>query len=315
MSSPSARRTSNSNDGGRVLLKKALHDAMDRLGQAGVDSPRLTAQLLLAHILGCGRADLAARDDQSLSEELVRRFEDTLRRRESGEPLQHILGETDFWSLKIACDRRALVPRPETETLVEEALKVIAGNPSPRIADIGTGTACIAIALAHERPDARIVAVDIDADALALAESNVRRHNLGRQIELVQGDLAGPLCARKECGAFDLIVSNPPYVAEAEIAGLQREVRDYDPQRALNGGRDGLDLIRRLIIETPPLLRDCGFLVMEVGTGQAEQVREIIRSCEDWGAARTIRDAFGVERVVVARKVKKPCSRLKSKEE
>jgi release factor glutamine methyltransferase len=303
MNSPNVKRNSNSNDApDPVRAGDLLRSGEERLRVAGVDSPRFNAEKLLAHAFGCDRSLLLTRSKDDVPPEVISNFEKALRRRELREPLQHILGETEFWSLPIFCDRRALVPRPETEVLVRTALDLIREVPSPRIAEIGAGSGCIAVALAHERPDARIVAADIDPDALALAESNLKRHNLTRFVELIQGDLAGPFAERGDYGSFDLAVSNPPYIETAELERLEPEVREHDPRRALDGGRDGLEVIRRLVDEIPPLLRAGGFLVMEIGAGQAGSVREMIRSRPGWGPVRTLRDGAGIERVVVARK-------------
>jgi len=314
MSSPNAKRNSNSNNApGPLRVEDLLRSGTERLRRAGVDGPRFNAEKILARLLGCDRSQFMVRAHHEVPSETVAHFERDLRRRELREPLQHIIGETEFWSLPIRCDARALVPRPDTEVLVRAALDLVKNVPSPRIADIGTGSACIAVAVAHERPDARIMAVDIDRDALALAELNVTRHNLRRQVELIQGDLAGPLTERGLLGAFDLVVSNPPYIETAELDRLEPEVREHDPRMALDGGRDGLDFIRRLLNEIFPLLRDEGFLAMEIGAGQAGLVRELIRSHPAWGEMRVIRDHAGIERVIVARKENDRCNPSKSR--
>jgi release factor glutamine methyltransferase len=253
------------------------------------------------------------RSHDAAPQDVATQIERDLQRREGREPLQHIIGETEFWSLSILCSPCALVPRPDTEVLVQAALDLVRNVPSPRIADIGTGTGCIPVAIAHERPDARILAVDIDPGALGLAESNLTRHNLTRQVELIQGDLAEPLAQRGLNGAFDLVVSNPPYIETAELNRLEPEVREHDPRVALDGGRDGLDIIRRLVKEILPLLRAGRFLAVEVGAGQPGSVRELLRSHPGWGETRTIRDSGGIERVIVARKENDPCNPSKSR--
>lgn len=314
MNSPNAKKNSNSNNG-PFRIEEILRSGAERLRRAGVDGPRFNAEKIIAHILGCDRAMLIARANDTVPSELSNRMEQDIARRESRQPLQHIIGETEFWSLPIHCDRRALIPRPDTEILVKTALDFLRSIPAPRVAEIGTGTGCISISIARERPDAHVMAVDIDPGALELAESNVTRHNLTRQVELIQGDLAGPLLARGLSGRFDLILSNPPYVNTAQLEQLEPEVREHDPRLALDGGKDGLDIIKRLLNETAPLLKDSGLLAMEIGAGQANAVRDLVRANNVWSEPRTVLDANGIERVIIARKEKTACNPSKLKAE
>ena len=267
-----------------------------------VDAPRLCAEKLLAHILGCDRIDLYTQFDKLVEGEKLAAFRELVRRRSAREPIQHLLGKTEFWSLDIRCDARALVPRPETELLVGAALGLLSETETPKIADIGTGTGCIAIALAGELPKATIVASDCSADALQLAEENIRAHKLSNRISLAQGDLAEPFLENGMKGTFDLVVSNPPYVASAEMSVLQPEVRDHDPAMALCGGDDGVDLIKRLLHEAPPILRAEGAIVLEIGDGQSGAVKELM--CEEgWAVVHVFSDLAGIERVIVGKKV------------
>ena len=266
-----------------------------------VDAPRLCAEKLLARALGCERIDLYTGFDKEVPSDALGRFRELVRRRGAREPIQHLIGQTEFWSLPIRCDARALVPRPETELLVRTTITLLQGRDAPLIADIGTGTGCIAFALARELKNARIVASDISADALALAAENLRLHEFDGRVSLIEGDLVAPFLEREWAGAFDIVLSNPPYVAAADISRLQPEVRDHDPHIALFGGADGLDVTRRLLAEVPPLLRSDGFLLLELGDGQADPVREGMGT-SGWRVVQTIADGAGIERVIVAQR-------------
>jgi len=268
----------------------------------GVDAPRLCAERLLAHVLGCQRIDLYTRFERPVPVEALDRFRGLVRRRASREPIQHLVGETEFWSLPLRCDGRAFVPRPETELLVDATLEMAQGRENSVIADVGTGTGCLAIAVAVEVKDARVVASDVAADALELAAENLEAHELAARVTLLQGDLAAPFLDRGMAGAFDVVLCNPPYVPEPEIVRLQPEVRDYDPRIALAGGADGLEVIRRLLEEIPPLLQPDGCLIFELGEGQAGAAREMMAR-SGWKVMRTIVDGIGVERVIVGQRV------------
>ena len=267
----------------------------------GVDAPRLCAERLLAYVLGCERIDLYTRFERPVAPDKLSQYRNLVRRRAAREPIQHLVGSTEFWSLAIRCDGRAMVPRPETELIVQTALDLTQGNETPAIADIGTGTGCIAIALASELKEARIVASDISPDALELAAENLEAHSLAERVPLLEGDLAAPFTARGMNGQFDIVLSNPPYVSELELAQAQPEVRDHDPRIALDGGADGFDVVRRLINETSPLLRPAGFLILELGENQAGAAREMMVGA-GWNAVRTLADGAGIERVIVGRR-------------
>lgn len=324
MSSPNARKTcSLTDDGGRLSgpsVQAAVREAARQLRQAGIDEPRLTAELLLAHAGGCARIDLYRRPDDPLAPDVQERFRSFLARRLAREPIQHILGRTEFWSRPILCDRRALIPRPETELVVEVALQILreraplsVGAPRPiardtlLLADIGAGTGCIAVALAAELPNARLYASDISREALDLAAENLRLNGVERRVRLLEGDLTEPFRTVGLIGQFDLVVSNPPYIPDAEIPALQPEVREHDPARALAGGPDGLRLIERLLTDVPALLRLDGHFVFEIGAGEAEAVQDMIRRTGAWRAVRVHRDGAGIERVLAIQKEIQPC--------
>lgn len=271
-----------------------LRRATDFLRNRGVPNPRLDAEVLLADTLGVDRVGVYLNFDRPLEEREVAAYRDAVRRRGRREPLQHIRGRQEFFSRDFLVDARALVPRPETEILVEEALARLAGMEAPRVLDVGTGSGAIAVTIALERPVARVFATDASAEALELARANATR--LGAAVTFACGDLVEPFAS----AGFDLVVANPPYVPSGEIAGLEPEVRDFDPRPALDGGADGLHSIRRLAAAAPAVLRDGGFLVLEIGAGQRAAGEEILRAA-GLATAGVRRDLAGIERVVTGR--------------
>jgi release factor glutamine methyltransferase len=271
----------------RLLARTSVRDALDSaviaLGAAGCESPRLDAELLLAHVLGVDRAALITDPERGLEPDEARAFMDLAARRREREPVAYLLGSKGFRTIDLAVDARVLVPRPETEHVVEAALELPAGA---RVADVGTGSGAIALALKTERPDLEIVATELSPDALAVARANAAR--LGLDVELLEGDLLDPVA-----GPLDAVVSNPPYVAAGDV--LPRDV-GHEPREALFGGEDGLDVIRRLVVAA----RGVPFFAMEVGAGQAHAVAELV-GAEGWPDVSTVRDLAGIERVVVGR--------------
>lgn len=251
-------------------LLEVLRGAETYLAGRGVENPRLNAEHLLAHALGLKRMELYLQFDRPLGEAERAPLRDTVKRRGAREPLQHILGTAEFHGRTFACDKRALIPRPETEQLVEIALGLAKGKPSPALLDIGTGSGVIALTLALEIPSAAVQATDISPDALALASENAGRHELAGRVEFRQADLLPPGETK-----FDLIVANLPYIPADEIASLSPEVR-HDPATALDGGADGLELIRRLVESAPDRLAPGGALLLEIGAGQADAVATLL---------------------------------------
>ena len=273
---------------GGASVREALDSAVIAIAAAGSDTPRLDAEVLLADVLGVDRTALFTDPRREVAGPAVRAFQDAVRRRSAGrEPVAYITGRRGFRHLELAVDARVLVPRPETELLVEVGVELLANG--ARVADVGTGSGAVALALAQERPDLDVVATDLSADALAVARANAARLGLDR-IEFREGDLLAGI------RAVDAVLSNPPYVADGERAALAPEITRHEPPGALFAGDDGLDVIRRLV----PAAAAAGavLLAIEVGEGQAAAVAELMRAA-GFRELVTRRDLAGIQRVVV----------------
>ena len=277
---------------------------MPRLEAAGIDTPRLDAELLLAHVLDTNRTSLFAHPERSLTDRETERFEAALRRREAREPLPYITGVREFLGLPFRVTPAVLIPRPETETLIEtvaERLRTVFGRAHPlQLLDVGTGSGCVAVGLARLLPHATVVAVEPSPDALAVARENAAALGVAEQVEWMEG--AFPEAVAELSGAFEAVVSNPPYIPAAEIETLQPEVRDWEPRQALTAGPDGMGLIRALVEHAPRLLRsEGGLLAVEVALGQAEPVLELLRADARYTGVEEAADLAGVPRVCLAR--------------
>ncbi len=280
--------------------RAALDGATARLAGAGVDTPRVDAEWLLAGLLGVGRAALGGRLDVDLTPAMALRYEAAVERRARREPLQHILGWEDFCGLRFAVTPGALVPRPETETLVERALALLppAGTVARLVIDVGTGAGGIACALARARRDVRVVAIDVSEAAARLARQNARALGVADRVFVAVGDLFSELGGAR----VDLIVSNPPYLPSATLAGLAPEVAAHDPLLALDGGADGLRLIRRLVADAPPRLSAGGALALETAGGaQAHEVAALMRDAGFVDVTLHL-DLTGVQRFATGRR-------------
>jgi release factor glutamine methyltransferase len=300
---------------------EALRAAAQRLRSSGSRSPRLDAELLLAEALGVDRTALLREPERALAPQEVERFNAYIARREAREPVAYIRGRRAFRTIELDVDPAVLIPRPETETLVDVALEALRRGPlsadarsgrgarpggdppsqdapyEPLVLDVGTGSGCIALALAAEDPCVRVVAVDVDAAAVEVARRNAARLGLGYRVQVLRGDLFAALPAGTR---FDVIVSNPPYIPAADYAELEPNVRDYEPRLALFGGDDGLDVYRRLVPDAVGRLRPGGTLALEVGAGEADAVARLIAATGAFGAAACRDDLGGVPRVVWA---------------
>jgi len=278
-------------------ISDLLREASQNLRDAGVPEARREAGSLLSHVIGKDRTFLISHAEDIVAGDDLARFREAVARRASGEPLQYITGVQDFYGREFRVTTDVLIPRPETELLVEAALEVIAHKPAPLICDVGTGSGCIAITLVCERTDARAVAVDVSAPALAVAEDNSRRHGVSDRMRFTISDCFESV----DRTAFDLVVSNPPYVAAAALSGLQREVRDHEPLVALSSGADGLDVIRRLLRDAPAFLKTDGYLIMEIGFDQGEKVQRLINE-NLWRLDEIRPDLQGIPRIVLVQK-------------
>jgi len=282
-----------------------LQWATNTLKDHQIENPRLNAELLLAHSLNLNREELYVRLHRELKEGEKGALERLIQRRISGEPLQYILGQQEFWSINFKVDSRVLIPRPETELLVEQSLWVLSEKifeQNPYVLEIGTGSGAVAIALAKEVTHIFLVATDISRNALVLAKENAKSAGVQDRIQFVNGDLLGPFQPSKETRSFDLILSNPPYIVRSEIGSLAKEVRNYEPVIALDGGKDGLEFYRRLVSQVPSSLREGGWLLLEVGQGQAERVAEQIQESGTFLEPQILPDLAGIERVVKAQR-------------
>jgi len=286
-----------------MTVLEAIQKSADFLGKKGVESSRLQAELLLAHQLKMPRMKLYLNFDRVLTAVETDGLRELVKRRATREPLQHIVGSTSFCGLEISVTRHALIPRPETEMLAELGWKFLLAAPKQSeggltALDFGTGTGCIAIALAAKCPNAKVTALDISPDALALAKQNAAQNKVVERMEFLRGDGFTALAADAK---FDLIVSNPPYIASAEIETLEPEVKDFDPRTALDGGVDGLDFYRRLAQEAKAFLKPGGKIMMEFGDGQANDIAKIFEA-EKWIVETVQEDYSHRARILVARR-------------
>jgi release factor glutamine methyltransferase len=275
-----------------------MAQASDVLFQVGIEDARRNAGSLLGHVLGRDPAFLLAHSEELLTDEQALMFQNCIARRAAGEPQQYITGHQEFYKLDFEVTPDVLIPRPETEAIVEATLQVLKDERAPYLADIGTGSGCIAISILKERNDALAVATDTSAAALAIASRNAQLHGVNDRLKLIESDLLTELEAREQ---FFLLASNPPYVADDDWASLPREVRNYEPRRALTSGADGLTVIRRLLLDTPQYLRAGGHLVFEIGFGQEQPVRDLIDSGV-WQLTEVRRDLQGVPRTILLQK-------------
>ena len=281
-----------------MQLKATLNAAIEQLTAQNVGSPRLNAETLMMFTLGCDRAYLYAHPERELSAGEHGRFAAYVGERAAGKPAQYITGHQEFWGLDLLVSPAVLIPRPETEHVVETVLELtgeLAGADKLKIIDVGTGSGCIAVALAQELANAEVYATDISADALEVARANAARLGLSGRIQFRQADLLDGVSPRQ----FDVIVSNPPYVGELEPEKRQREVREFEPKAAVFAGPTGMEVYERLIPQAHTCLRDGAWLVLEIGYSIEAPVRALLKA---WSEVRTVNDLQGIPRVIAARK-------------
>ncbi len=285
-----------------MVLKDALTSAINRLAAAQVGSPRMNAELLLMFTLGCDRAYLFAHPERALTTEEQTRYQEVLDQRAQGIPAQYITGHQEFWGMDFIVTPAVLIPRPETEHVIETVLKLNNGGRAsspgflPRIVDVGTGSGCIALALAKEFPHSETHATDISPAALEIARTNAARHQLENQIHFHQTDLLQGL----DPAAFDFVVSNPPYVGESEQDEVQLEVRKFEPRNAVFAGPTGTEVIERLIPQAHTALKPGGWLIIEISGTIAEHVKTML---QEWQHVQITNDLQGIPRVASAQKI------------
>jgi release factor glutamine methyltransferase len=287
--------------GKKMTVFELLNRSTDYLKEHRIENPRLNAELLLSRSMNISREGLYTHLNSQLEEKEKGTLERLIKRRILGEPLQYILEHQEFWSIDFKVDPRVLIPRPETELLVEQSLSILSETPfkrTPVVLEIGTGCGAIAISLAKELKDIFLVATDISRGALVLAKENAKAVGVLSQIEFVNGDLFDPFRPFMGRGPFDLILSNPPYITHSEIQRLAREVRNYEPIIALCGGEDGLEFYRRIASQAHFYLRVGGWLLLEVGHGQGERVTQQIEGSGFFIKPKLLKDLSGMKRVV-----------------
>jgi release factor glutamine methyltransferase len=280
-----------------MTLKQALAEAVDTLTRRDVGSPRMNAEVLLLFVLNCDRAYLYAHSERELTGAEVARYDECIERRASGVPSQYITGHQEFWGLDLIVSPAVLIPRPETEHIIEVVLELLKQNPvqRPRVVDVGTGSGAIALALAHSLPEADVLAVELSREALDVAQANAARLQLDR-VRFAQSDvLAGVILD----ASFDFVVSNPPYVALTEADKVQDVVKKFEPRMAVFAGEHGLDVIHRLIPQALAALKSDGWLLMEIGFSMSEAVMALLSG---WNEVHAVPDLAGIPRVIVARK-------------
>jgi release factor glutamine methyltransferase len=278
-----------------TTIRELLTEAVASLDSEPIGPPRMAAEALMMHVLGRDRAFVIAHPEQTLEDGEAARFRDMVTRRASGEPLQYITGHQEFWGLDFLVTPAVLIPRPETEHLVEAAVGKAreSGLANPRIVDVGTGSGCIALAVKSELPDAELHAVDISWQALEVAQENAAR--LGLTVEFGQSDLLSDFRGT----LFDMVLSNPPYVGRSEWEKVQKEVREHEPEVAVFAGERGIEIYRRLIPEAYAALKPGGWLMMEIGYSMETAVLQLMG---DWDEVRSIPDLQGIPRVVIGQR-------------
>lgn len=278
-----------------MKITEGLKLAREILARAGVAEPLREADSLLSLALGRSKAFLIAHPDYELSEEECELFKSYLERRAKREPMQYIRGSQEFYGLDFTISSDVLIPRPETELVVENAIKFLEGKANSRFCDVGIGSGCIAISILVNVKHVSAVGCDISEKALQIAKQNAEKHGVSDRLELRLSDVFSSFANER----FDLIVSNPPYISEEEFPSLQEEVRKYEPKNALLGGKDGLDIIGKMVTQSPQFLNSEGALIMEIGFGQSEKVLSFFDE-KSWSDVKVLRDFQGIPRVIFA---------------
>jgi len=293
-------------------IQKLLNWITEYLTNKNVDSPRLSAELLLSHVLELKRIELYTQFDKTVAKQQLDQLHDLVKRAGRHEPIAYLTGKTKFYSLQLKVSPDCMIPRPETELLVERAIEFLRKRTAAQfVCDLCTGCGCVAVAIAKNFPDVRIIATDISDTALAVAAVNIEKHQLKDRIELLCGDLFDPVVpqldvdkpALSEAEGFDLIVCNPPYVSRAEFEKLDRNVRDYEPRLALFAGEDGLDIYRRILERADQFLKPDAALMLEIGYAQGQAVKELLEQTGIFAEIKIEKDLHNNDRIAIARKV------------
>jgi release factor glutamine methyltransferase len=292
-------------------IQKLLNWTTEYLTQKGVDSPRLSAELLLSDVLGLKRIELYTQYNRVVEDEHLAKLRELVRRAGQHEPIAYLVGKTEFYSIEFEVTPDCLIPRPETELLVQRAIELLRQRTGPHaVCDLCTGCGVIAVAIAKNVPDAKVVATDLSAAALEVAARNVKKHQLDERIELLHGDLFEPLIPQLDMAPFDVIVCNPPYVSAAEYEELEKNVKDYEPRTALYAGEDGLDIYRRVFGQVGRFLDSDGALLLEIGCKQGPAVRELLEQTTLFPTVRIDKDLSGHDRVVTAQRAAMSVSKI-----
>jgi release factor glutamine methyltransferase len=283
-------------------IQKLLNWVTEYLTNKGIEAPRLSAELLLSHVLGLRRIELYTQFSKPVAAEQLAILRDLVKQAGQYEPVAYLTGKTEFYSLELNLTRDCMIPRPETELLVQRAIEFLRTRDGMQsVCDLCTGSGCIAVAVVKNFPNARIIATDISDAALAVAAGNIQKHQLTERVTLLCGDLFEPLVRPLDVGKFDLIVCNPPYVSSAEYDSLDANVKNYEPRLALHAGVDGLDVYRRIVEKIDQFLKPGASLILEIGYAQGPAVRELLEQTGAFAEVKVEKDCHDNDRIVTAR--------------
>lgn len=284
-------------------IQKLLNWVVEYLKNKGVDSPRLSAELLLSHVLGLKRIELYTQFEKIVTEEKLTGLHDLVERAGKHEPIAYLAGKTEFYSLELEITADCMIPRPETELLAERAIEFLRARGGKQfVCDLCTGSGCIAVAIAKNFSDCQIIATDICDAVLSVAAKNIEKYELKERIELLCGDLFDPVMPQLDVEKFDLIVCNPPYVSATEFANLDKNVKDYEPKLALLAGEDGLDIYRRIVERVGNFLKSGAAVMLEIGYNQRQAVKQLLEQAGCFSGIAIEKDHSDNDRVVIAKK-------------
>jgi release factor glutamine methyltransferase len=282
-------------------IQKLLNWVSQYLTDKAIDSPRLSAELLLSHVLGLKRIELYTQYNKPVAGQELEKLRELVKRAGGHEPIAYLVGKTEFYSMEIIVTPDCMIPRPETELLVQRAIEFLRTRSGTQfVCDLCTGSGCIAVAIAKNYPNARIIATDICDAALAVAAKNIEKHQLQDKIKLLSGDLFDPIIPQLDVGKFDLIVCNPPYVSSSEYEKLDTNVKDYEPRLALFAGDDGMDIYRRIMEKVDQFLKSDAALIIEIGYGQGQAVKEMLEQTGSFSEIKIEKDFHNNDRIVTA---------------